>query len=126
MSNQEIKSLSKTQMLELLHRQELEIERLTKELESRPKNEHEELLSAIIKSAQDAADAYLENIKLAHESINSDGNISTSAFESADSLREVANKTQKALANMNLYFALMSKQLQTINEALQETIKETD
>ena len=78
MTEKELKSLSKIEILELLHSQELEIERLKTEKEeaAKQKDEHrlsiEEagsiaeasvMISGVMQAAQSAADLYLENVK---------------------------------------------------------------
>ena len=79
MTDNELKKLSKTQLYELLHRQELEIERLAsknKELDQRHLNQEQAgsladasiEVSGIIQAAQKAADVYLSNIRAMEDS----------------------------------------------------------
>ena len=82
MTNKEIRRLSKIQILTLLHQQEEEIERLsalnnqlTNELESRTLKIEETgslaqaalTINGVFQAAQDAADQYLDNIKIIQE-----------------------------------------------------------
>lgn len=78
MNSKQLRSLSKLDLLEIMHRQELEIERLTAEKEEAVSMLDERqlsvrqagslaeaslMVSGILRSAQDAADIYLENIR---------------------------------------------------------------
>lgn len=78
MNSKHLRSLSKLDLLEIMHQQELEIERLSAEKEEAERVLDERSLSAsqagslaeaslmvsgILQAAQDAADIYLENIR---------------------------------------------------------------
>ena len=78
MTEKELRALSKLELLEMLRRQELEIEQLTVEKDESVKQLGERrvtieeagsladaslVLSGVMKAAQDAADVYLDNIK---------------------------------------------------------------
>ena len=101
MTDKQLRSLSKTQLFNLLHKQELEIERLSTENTKLSEQalsleqagslaEASILVSGIMESAQKAADVYLENIQKA-ESVK---------LESISRLEEEAK--QRALRTIEL------------------------
>ena len=72
MTENKVRSLSKVEMLEILHQQELEIERLYAEIERRHSfkqagslAEASIALSGVMEAAQDAAEIYLKNLQAA-------------------------------------------------------------
>ena len=78
MANKELSSLSKLELLEILHKQELEIERLKSEKESLLSigqagsiAEASLMVSGVMQAAQDAADMYLESVKAVEAEKNS-------------------------------------------------------
>ena len=78
MANKELRSLSKLELLEILHRQELEIERLKSEKDDHIPIERAGsiaeaslMVSGVMKAAQDAADMYLESVKTVEAEKNS-------------------------------------------------------
>ena len=63
MTDKELKSLSKIQMLSILHQQEEEIERLKARPSEPSANTDAALINEIVQAAQQAADSYLSNIR---------------------------------------------------------------
>ena len=70
MTDKEIRSLSKVQMLDLMILQEKEIERLTDELEKARLAKEKQLFDGVLKAAQDAADAYIKKFPVTSNNDN--------------------------------------------------------
>ena len=63
MTDKQLNSLTKQQMINIIHQQEKEIERLASGSDEPQVKSETELLSEIILAAQEAADSYLKGIK---------------------------------------------------------------
>ena len=135
MTEKELRSLSKLELLEMLRQQELEIEHLTVEKEETAKKLDDRrvsfeqagsladasvVLSGVMKAAQDAADVYLENIrtleaekkalaeKLERETVDKIASI----YSEAEKRRaDAENETVQILVNMQKFLDWHSSQL---------------
>ena len=121
MTDRQLKSLSKVQMLEILHEQEKEIERLTAELDKPRANAETVLLGEIVQAAQDAADSYLKNIQnVEDEKINGIAMLENKArrrYDEAERYAEdAANTAGKTLTDMNNVFTELKKLFQSMHE----------
>ena len=130
MTDKQLRSLSKIQMLEILHQQEKEIERLTELLNTPRANADTVLLGEIVHAAQGAAESYLENVKVAEEEkINSIASLEKNArirYEVAQRYSdEAAEAAGKKLADMDDIFVGLTQLIQVLHEEFIEEVGST-
>lgn len=146
MTEKDLRSLSKLELLEMLRQQELEIEQLTVEKEESEKQlddrrlsidnagsiaEASVLLSGVMKAAQEAADVYLENVKtLESEKIAMAEKLEQESmdrvaviFSEAERRRaEAENETRQILENINRILSWFSSQLSVMHNGFHEAV----
>ena len=127
MIDKEIKSLSKIQMLELLHQQEEEIAQLRGDGGKPAMASDSTLLNEILQSAQNAADNYLRNIQN-QENEKIDGiakleNDARSRYEEAERYsREVNARVREAINEMNNMFIGLKELVESMHEDFRQKI----
>ena len=143
MTDKQLRSLSKTQLFELLHKQEQEIERLNAENTKLSEQaigleqagslaEASILVSGIMESAQKAADVYLENIhKIESEKLGSISKLEEEAKQRALRTIELKNAESKArieqfVKDMLQFFDSQVSSFSTMKEDLTELIIRND
>ena len=96
MTDKQLKSLSKIQMLDILRQQEREIEKLTAEIDKpRSDTESTALLSGIMQAAQAAADSYVKSMVVAeNEKIEGIAKLESSTRRRAE---EAERRTEEAM-----------------------------
>ena len=109
LTDKELKSLSKVQMLDLLYQQEEEIQRLKGELAKPQAGPGSALLDEIMLATQAAADAYLKNVKSSeNDRINGIANLEREAKVRFEEAERYANETietiRESTARMNEVF----------------------
>ena len=135
MTDKQLRSLSKMHMLSLLHEQESEVERLVaenNELQERLNDRRLKIeqagsladasvvLTGILQAAQDAADMYLENVRLMEPDMKQDiGNVSAVAEDAMSAiLKDLQHKESILVGNIDDMVASMYNILDSNMERL--------
>ena len=130
MTDKELKSLSKIQMLELLRQQEEELELLTREAGKPAETSDSELLNEILQSAQKAADTYLKNIQN-RENDKIDGiarleNDARGRYEEAERYYgEVTARIKEAIDEINNVFVGLKELIESMHMDFQKRLSES-
>ena len=130
MTDKELKSLSKLQMLELLHQQEEEIEQLKGNVGIPAVTPDSALLNEILQSAQKAADSYLKNIQSQeNDKINGIAKLENEArsrYEEAERYsRDVNAKIREKIIDMNNVFVGLKELVESMHEEFQQKLNAT-
>jgi len=143
-TDKELRSLSKPELLEMMYQQVLEIEKLSAEKDEALKKLDERrvsleeagslaeaslMLSGVMKAAQDAADVYLENIRnieadkaaLAERLENEAKEKSVAIYVAAEQRRaEAENATKQIVVNTQRFLDWYSTQLDAMRNGFRE------
>ena len=126
MTDKQLRSLSKTQMLDILHQQEREIEKLNDEM-TRPRSDPEAtaLLSGIMKAAQAAADSYVKNMVVAeNEKIEGIAKLESNARHRAEEVeRCIEESTEIVVKILTDMCSIFSWQIDLIKSMQDEFFK---
>ena len=127
MTDKELKSLTKIQMLELLHQQEGELEKMKGTAGAPAVAPDSALLNEILQGAQRAADSYLQNIQ-SRENEKIDGiakleNDARSRYEDAERYsRAVAAAARETIDEVNGMFAGLKELIETMHADFQNKL----
>ena len=127
MDDKQLNSLSKIQMLRILHQQEKEIEALTEEFNRPQVRTEAELLSEIMSSAQDAADSYILGVKSSErkkiEDIAELEKMTRQSYEEAEQVRaDTVILTRSLLSDFSRVFELMIESIKVTQEKFNDRI----
>ena len=128
MTDKQFKSLSKVQMLDILHQQEKEIERLTAEANNpRVDTEASALLSGIMQAAKTAADSYVKNMVVAeNEKIDGIAKLEAAtrkrAEEAENNIEVVMETARKIITDMNEAFTWHIELIKSMQEEFVEKL----
>jgi len=130
MTDRELKSMSKVQMLSLLYEQEEEIAQLKAEL-ARPRlNTGASLVEEIVLATQDAADSYLKSIQ-SHENDKISGiakleNDARNRYEEAERFGfEAKAQISEAVTDLNQIFIGLKELVDSVHLSFREKISES-
>jgi len=132
MTEKQLRSLSKVQLIDILYQQEREIERLNAEL-AKPRTDPEAaaLLSGIMQAAQTAADSYVKNMVVAeNEKIEGIAKLEGDArrrYEEAERHRDEANDiVRKILSDMGNVFNWQIEMIKTMRDGFLDKVNNSN
>jgi len=127
MTDKELKSLSKLQMLELLHQQEAEIAKMKSEMAKPGLAPDSALLNEILMGAQQAVDSYLKSVQ-SMENDKIDGiakleNDARSRYEEAERYsRDVTAKIREKIVDMDNVFTGLKELVESMHEEFKQKL----